>query len=133
MPVHIDPATGQAIQVPDDPMMGLVPSGPPPGPPPGAPPSELMAMLAGGMPPGGMPSDPEQQFKNPAEALKDLFGKVKSHPYLQMETDDADLAQIQKILSSMQDLLAKNQKQAEAALGVGPAQKYMMKQALPVG
>lgn len=107
-----------------------------PAPPMGGPPPELMAMLAGaGAPPG--PAAPEApSFKDPSEALRDLFELVKSHPYLQMETDDADIAQLHKILTSMADLLAKNQKQAETALGVGPAQKFMMKQSgqgLPVG
>lgn len=130
----IDPMTGAPLPYPED-QMGA----PPMAPPMAGPPPELMAMLAGGMgaPPGAGPAGPPMpeapSFKDPSEALRDLFDIVKSHPYLQMETDDADLAQLQKILSSMQDLLAKNQKQAESALGIGPAQKFMMRQGSPVG
>lgn len=131
MPTIVDPNTGQTIQLP----YGDEGGAPPPGPPMGGPPPELLAMLAGaqGAPPGAAPGGPPPmpegpQFKDPAEALRDLFQLVQSHPYLQMESDDADLAQLQKILSSMQDLLAKNQKQAESAMGVGPAQKFLMKQ-----
>jgi hypothetical protein len=81
------------------------------------------------MGPGGPGAPEAPQFQSPADAIRDIFEYVRNHPYLQMETDDADLAQINKIISSLSDLLAKNQKQAEAALGIGPAQKFMLKNA----
>ncbi len=53
--------------------------------------------------------------------------------YLEAEQDDEDLAVGTKLLAGIQQLLAKQQKEADGTLGVGPAEKYVRKQTLRGG
>jgi hypothetical protein len=98
----------------------------PPGPPGGAPPPELAGLLGGG--PGGPPpaGPPDEggggsEIEILTEALDVLM------QYLQVASDDIEKAKAMKAANIVQDLLATNQKEAETAGGIGPAQRGMRK------
>lgn len=100
---------------------------------PGIPP-ELMAALGGagaagpmgpeGPPAGVAPGPPPSG----ADALADLIQMVQSHPYVASEQDPEDIAAIQNIIAQLTKLQAKQQKEADAAMGTSPAQKHMRRQ-----
>lgn len=99
-----------------------------------APPPELMALLGGGMAPpmgdpmaGGPPPGPEPP-SDPAGILKQMLDLSKA--YMDVEQDDEDKAAIASILSKIQTLFAKQQREADAALGVSGPQKFMRRQAV---
>lgn len=93
----------------------------------GAPPMPEMPGLPPGMPPsieipvdgppegGGAPSGPD--------ALRAALEMVAA--YQADEQDDIDLEQAEKIRTLIQSLLAKQQKEQEAAMGVTPAIRGM--------
>lgn len=102
------------------------------------PPPDLLAMLGGGMappmgdpmaggPPPGPPPGPEPP-SDPAGILKQMLDLSKA--YMDVEQDDEDKAAIASILSKIQTLFAKQQREADAALGVSGPQKFMRRQAV---
>jgi hypothetical protein len=124
--VPIDPQTGQPLPYPDEEPTAD-----------GIPP-ELLAMLtggAGGEPElddaaldeqfgiGGEEEEAEESPGSPADALRDVLGGLQG--YMDIEQDDEDLAVAAKVLAQLQSLLAKQQKERDAALGVGPAQRVL--------
>jgi hypothetical protein len=125
--VPIDPQTGQPLPYPDEEPMADAGGG-------GIPP-ELLAMLTGGA--GGEPEpddaaldeqfgiggEEEESPGSPADALRDVLGGLQG--YMDVEQDDEDLAVAAKVFAQLQSLLAKQQKERDAALGVGPAQRLL--------
>jgi len=95
------------------PMIG----GPPPGlvgPPPGL----------GGPPPG----PPGPQGGGETQALEHLKAAMEHlQLYARSEPDEEDKAAALKFLAGLQQLLAKDQKENEAAMGTTPAQKVLMR------
>jgi ABC-type uncharacterized transport system YnjBCD substrate-binding protein len=89
-------------------------------PEPGGFPPELMAAMGGGPPPGGGGGG------SPADFLRDLIEHARA--YQDVEQDPEDLAVVAKCIAALQQLMAKNQKEADAAVGAGPAAKYLRKQ-----
>ena len=92
------------------PMMG----GPPPGlagPPPGLAPPQ-------GPPGGGREEEALTHLKAAMEHLQ---------LYARSEPDEEDKAAALKFLAGLQQLLAKDQKENEAAMGTTPAQKVLMR------
>lgn len=95
-------------------------------------PPELMAMMqGGGMPPPGMamgppPMGPEMEEGPPqdtASFIQDLIEHARQ--YDEIERDPQDLAVMAKIIAQLRQLLAAQQKEADAAMGVGPAAKFL--------
>jgi fructoselysine-6-P-deglycase FrlB-like protein len=76
--------------------------GPPPGPPPG--------------PPGGGGSETASFLR---EVIQHLNG------YREIEQDDEDLAAVAKVMAMLQQILAKQQKEQDAAFGSSPASKVL--------
>jgi hypothetical protein len=121
--------------------MSVMEQGPPPGPPPpgppgaGGPPPALLALLAahaaaaqGGPPPGVLgpgEAGPEDDEHEPIRILNQVLQLL--HRYLTVEPDQEDKAAVAKLLALTQGLLAKDQKDAEAALGGGPATRVLRK------
>lgn len=115
------PLDGQSMIPPDE------EQGMPAGDPGGG-----LAALFGGGGPAGPPPGPEQQgpaeggdTDNPVSILQRMIDDAKT--YLDVEQDEEDKATMTKVLSQLQSYLAKEQKEAHAALGVSPAQKFMAK------
>lgn len=129
---------------------GMPPGGPPPGPPPdmgpggppmgpggppgGLDPNVLMALMAGGPGgppglggPGGPPPDqgPPDQGGDPVDILQKMLDLYQQ--YMQVEPDEEDKAVAADCGAKIQKLLAKNQAQADAAMGTTPAHKFMRK------
>lgn len=104
-----------------------------------APPPDLLAMLGGGMAPpmgdpmAGGPAGPPapEPPSDPAGILKQMLDLSKQ--YMDVEQDDEDKAAIASILSKIQTLFAKQQREADAALGVSGPQKFMRRQAVSGG
>jgi hypothetical protein len=103
----------------------------PPGAAPGELPPELAGLLGGGAPPGGPeglpPEGPpaEEGGGSEVDVLSAILDQVME--YLQIASDDIEKAKMMKAANIVQDLLASNQKEAEMAGGIGPAQKGMAK------
>lgn len=114
------PLDGQSM-IPPDEEQGM---------PAGDPGGGLAALLGGGGP-AGPPPGPEQGpaqgegGDNPVSILQRMIDDAKT--YLDVEQDEEDKATMTKVLSQLQSYLAKEQKEAHAALGVSPAQKFMAK------
>jgi hypothetical protein len=110
----------------------LAPPAPPPGPagvPPGAPP-ELAGLLGGGAPlggPAGLPPEgpPEEGGGSEVDLLSSMLDTAMQ--YMQVASDDIEKSKMMRAAAIVQDLLASNQKEAETAAGIGPAQKGMAK------
>lgn len=98
-------------------MSQMIPMGAPPMSAPPLPPMGPEAM--------GPPPPPDDGGEDPVEILRALVEGTQM--YLQVEPDDSDKQVATQVLNLLQKLLAQNQMQAEKALGVGPAQKYMAK------
>jgi monomeric isocitrate dehydrogenase len=60
---------------------------------------------------------------DPTQALRDLMEGMRV--YMDLEQDDEDLAVATRILAQIQGLLAKQQREADQAMGVGPAAKHL--------
>ena len=78
-------------------------------------------MLGGGAAPAGPAGGAAPPTA--AEAVQDAIAAVDIAR--QAETDQEDLAVLAKIMADLQKLLAKDQQEDDAAMGVGPAQKAM--------
>lgn len=65
---------------------------------------------------GEMPSDPTEILRQAIEMVKE---------YLNTEKDDEDLAAASKVIAALQSILAKQQKETDAAVGITPQSKYM--------
>jgi hypothetical protein len=73
---------------------------------------------------GGAPMGPPQGGGgSPAEIIREILQVADQ--YRQAEQDDEDLAVMAKIIAQLQTLLAKQQKEADQALGVGPGAKFL--------
>lgn len=91
---------------------------------------------AGMSPPGGSP--PPGDGPAPASLTSQSSGEPASdaarqaidfvRTALEAESDDEDLVMLQKVMSDLQSYLAKQQKTADTALGMGPGQKFLRKQ-----
>lgn len=94
-------------------------------------PEALLAM--GGPPPGMVPPPPGSELGaaaegpptdlSPVDALRNALEAMET--YQGVEQDDIDLAKAAKIYAQIQDLLAENQRQQEAAMGTTAAHKGM--------
>jgi len=84
-----------------------------------------MAALAAGGGPGGPPPGPDGGGGTPTEHLTTALDAL--HSYLALETDDIDKAKVAKHLAGLQDVLAKDQKEQEAAGGITPVHRGMRK------
>lgn len=75
-------------------------------------PPDLAAMLQG----GGAPAPPEQQSSggSPSEVLRQILQLCDQ--YRQVEQDDIDLLEIEKISTQVQNLLANQQKEQDDLL-----------------
>ncbi len=71
------------------------------------------------------------QRGDPTDLLRQAAAQIQA--YLEAEQDDEDLAVATKLLAGIQSLLAKQQKEADGALGIGSAEKFVRKQALRGG
>lgn len=80
---------------------------------------------------GGEPPQEEPQGPRGPEALRAALDMVAA--YQADEQDDIDLADAEKIRTMIQTLLAKQQKEQEAASGVTPAIKGMQRAMRPSG
>lgn len=78
---------------------------------------------------GGAPGQPDQSSQNggrsSVDSLRDAISALDE--YRSLEADDIDLAEAAKIYAQLQKLLAKDQQEREAAMGVTPAHKGMAK------
>lgn len=101
---------------------------------PNALPPELLAAMAGGAPAGpplgfpiGPPPDSGSPTSPPTGSTTDLIRKMIEigSLYLRVETDDADLSEMQSILAKLQSRLAKESQSRDKALGVTPELKAM--------
>lgn len=104
---------------------GGPPPGPPPPPPdagpgpgPPGPPGDLAALLGG----GGTPTGPLDDSSAIVQQMLDL-----SQQYLSTEQDQEDLLTMQKISTELQQLLAKDQKDAESMMQGKPTPRGMRK------
>lgn len=102
------------------------------GPPQGGPPPALLAMLAahgaGGAPgaPAGPP--PQQQEDDEHEPIRILQQMIQlGQTYQRVEPDAEDKATMAKVLATLHAYLAKDQQDAEAALGGGGATRVLRK------
>jgi hypothetical protein len=108
--------------------------------PQGAPPPGLLAMLAahGGAPGAGGPPPPDQDNdaaqdqaagpgaeQEPIAILKQMI--TLGQKYQAVEPDAEDKATMAKLLATLHQYLAKDQSDAEAALGGGAATRVMRK------
>lgn len=86
--------------------------GPPPGGGGGAPP-DLAALLGAGAPgPPGPNDTADPGAQTPVEIVQAMIDAGK--PYLDVEKDHEDLLTMQKILTMLQQLLTKDQQDADA-------------------
>jgi hypothetical protein len=105
--------------------------GPPGAAPPGDLPPELAGLLGGGAPPGGPeglpPEGPPAEEGGGSEV--DLLSAIldQTMEYMRVASDDIEKSKMMKAAAIVQDLLASNQKEAETAAGIGPAQRGMAK------
>lgn len=103
-----------------DPMMGG--GGPPVG---GGPPPGLEGLLGGGMGgPEGMPPE-EEGGGSEIDILSEMLESAME--YMRVASDDIEKEKMMRAAAIVQGLLASNQKEAEQAGGIGPAQKGMAK------
>jgi hypothetical protein len=85
-----------------------------------------MAALAAGGPPGGPPPGPgDSGGGSPTDHLSTALDAL--HSYLASETDDVDKATVAQHLAGLQKVLAKDQKEQEAAAGITPVHRGMRK------
>ena len=118
---------------------GEPPMAPPGGPPMGGPPmggGGLEGLLGGGGPPMGGPGmGPEGP---PPEGMPeeggggsevDILSEMleSAMEYMRVASDDIEKEKMMRAAAIVQGLLASNQKEAEMAGGIGPAQKGMAK------
>ena len=113
----------------------MAPPGPPMGGPPGMGPEggglppELAGLFGGGPPPGETPPGGPETDLSSAEARDDIEILTEIvdlwMEYMGTADDDIEKSKATQGLKIAQDLLASNQKEQEAAAGVGPAQKGM--------
>ena len=98
---------------------------PPPDPGMGGLPPELAGLLGGG--PGGAP--PEGPPAGGGGSEVDILAEALDilMEYLTVASDDIEKSKAMQAAKIVQDLLASNQKEQEAAGGIGPAQKGMAK------
>lgn len=86
-------------------------------------PPELLAML-GGAPPIGAPAESPPSGGDPVEMVLQIMRDALS------PLDENEEAQIAGIVAKFRQLIAAQAKEADAALGVSPAQKFMRRQAV---
>lgn len=93
------------------------------GPPPGFPGAGGPVDQGGGFPPdqGGSPED------QPIDLLKQMIDLAKS--YLDVEPDEEDKATMTKVLQLLQQYLAKDQADAQAAMGGNPTIARVLRKA----
>lgn len=101
--------------------------------PEGGPPPELMQMMMAGQgpppgmggPPQGPPPGAEQgpQFGTSAELIAATIDLLRGYP--EVEQDQEDLAVAAQVIAALQKLLAKQQREADTATGVGPAARFL--------
>lgn len=90
-------------------------------------------MAQGGPPPGlqaspsGPAGPPSPQGGDPVTYLKLAMEAVLKAG--QAETDEEDKAALAKVFAQLQQIMAKDQKEKDAAMGTTPAHKYMRSQA----
>lgn len=65
------------------------------------------------------------------DSLRDAISSLQA--YLEAEQDDEDLALATKLVAQVQQLLAKNQKETDTAMGFGPGEKFLRKQTQRAG
>lgn len=97
------------------------------GPAPGAPPPQLLALLAHHManeaPPDQGPADAD-----PHQPIRILQQMIQlGQEYQRVEPDAEDKATMAKVLSTLHQYLAKDQQDAEGALGGGSATRVLRK------
>jgi len=97
----------------------------PPPAPEGFPPGAIGAIPEGILGPEGPPEQGLPQ--DPVEMLRLLIDGVKD--YMDTERDEEDLVDAADILRKLQKLIAKQQKEQDQAMGVGPAQKFLRRNA----
>lgn len=90
------------------------------GPPPG-----LLAMLQSGQPPDQQQPEQGEDEREPIAILKQMIQLAAR--YIQVEPDAEDKATMAKLQATLHQYLAKEQSDAEAALGGGPATRLMRK------
>lgn len=61
--------------------------------------------------------------ENPQDVLREMLEMASA--YQDVEQDDEDLLMIEKVRTMLQQLLAKQQKENDAALGVSPQMRAM--------
>lgn len=117
--------------------MPLMPAAPPGGG--GGPPPELLAMLAGrggppgagpvptgpGGPPGGQGEAPEGNERQAVTFLRQAIDAIQQ--YLRVEPDDIDQQAAMKVMAGLQQILAKEQKDMESAVGITPQVRFLRK------
>lgn len=129
-----DPAAGRAL--PPD-------AGPGAG---GGPPPELLALLQGAGGPGGPggsggsppgpggpgPAPPDQagpggpgSQRQAITFLRDAIESIQN--YINVEPDDIDVQAAMKVMAGLQQILAKDQKDMESAVGITPQVRFMRK------
>lgn len=88
-----------------------------------------MALMGGGGGPGG-PPPPDQGGPpgggDPVDLLQQMLDLYQQ--YMKVEPDEEDKAVAADCFSKIQKLLAKNQAQADQAMGTTPVHKFMRKQ-----
>jgi hypothetical protein len=123
-PEPIGPPGQPPMAPPGPPGMG----GPPPDAGGGGIPPELAAMLGGGGGPGGPPPPGGPEGGGEPSEVDQLSTVLDGlMQYLQIASDDVEKAKAMQAAKIIQDLLASNQQEAEAAGGIGPAQRGMRK------
>lgn len=90
-------------------------------------PPELAGIFGGlGGPPAGPPA-PETDVSDPVELVRQIMRDALS------PVDANEEASIANIVAKFQQLIAAQAKEADTAMGVGPAQKFMRRQAAAGG
>ncbi len=84
-----------------------------------------LAALAGGAPPPSiqLPSGGNDEGRSPEEILRDMI--ADAHAYIKAEKDPEDRATMSKVLQTLLQYQADEQKQRDAALGTSPAVKHL--------
>ncbi len=100
----------------DEILGGGTPAGAPPDLPPSIPDPEAAAAGPAAAPPAGPPGMPSEEVA----ALKDMLGMADGYMALATVTEQ-ERAQMQKVTSVLQTLLASNEKMAEQVSGAQPA------------
>lgn len=94
----------------------------------GGPPPGLLALLqgaGGAQPPQQAPQSGGGDERQAIQLLKQMI--QLGNQYIQVEPDAADKATMAKVLGTLHQYLAAEQKDAETALGGGPATRVMRK------